>query len=706
MQSMPGSVDEAAPESSKALNEASLEKKSAQEAKIEDQNGAEASAPNADANEESDPQSKVVAQKVDDVKPSQTEADSESGAISTAEMPISKGTKEPATPKVEEEKGDDASEHQVSVSMETVADSPEEIAEAAKSEDDTQEEEQFDFDHAGKKELLSKLKEVRNEEDFKRLDKILRALKPRFDELFELEKNEALQKFVSEGNDAAAFAYHSDEQDKEFIALFGQLKSRRNKHFKELQNQRDENLKTKERLLDQLREIVDGEESTESINEVREIQSAWKKVGAVPGAHTKTLWASYNALLDRFYDARSIYFELKDLDRKKNMEQKLELCEKAEALATEKELKTAIVHLNDLHEEYKHIGPVPKDDQEPLWQRFKAASDAIYQRRKEEYEELKEEFKENLVKKKELISEVEAYLSFGSDRITEWNAKTKEILDIQKRWESIGGVPREQAKEVNRAFWNAFKKFFAQKGSFFKTLEGQRDDNLEKKQALIERADELKESTDWETAAQKFKQLQAEWKEIGPVPDKVSKETYAAFKKACDTFFDRRRDQNKEKFKEYDENLDLKMQICDQLEAAAAKEEIDLDEVYELIDNYTAIGFVPKNAIKKSRKRFEVSVQTLLDAKALQEEERSALANHIEFGRLRNLPGGDRKIQRAENQIRRKISNLENDISTWNTNIEFFANSATADKLKADMQKQISAAENELKALRVQLRSL
>lgn len=567
-------------------------------------------------------------------------------------------------------------------------------------------EEELDFDHADKDEILSKIREIKNEDNIRLLDRVLKAIKPRFDELYEISKNEALQKFVTDGNEADAFEYHGDESDKEFITLYGQLRSKRNKHYKDLENQKEDNLKKKERLLEQLREIVDGEESVNSINSVRDLQSEWKKTGPVPGAQNKTLWANYNALLDRYYDNRSIYFELKDLDRKKNMEQKQELCEKAEALNELEDMKVAIIQLNELHEEYKHIGPVPKEDQEPLWQRFKAASDAIYAKRKDYFEELKVQFEANLVKKEALIKEVEEFTSFNSDRITEWNSKTKEILDLQKRWEAIGGVPRDKAKATNKAFWNAFKGFFANKNQFFKQLESKREENLLKKQELIAQANELKDSNEWDSTAQKLKNLQAQWKDIGPVPEKVRNETYAKFKAACDHFFNRRRDQNKEKFKAYDENLSLKQQVCDQIEKLSGSKEVDLDEAYDLIDNYTSIGFVPKNAIKKIGKRFDEVIQKLLSNDAIHEDDRMDLKNHVQLGRLRNTPGGERKIQRKEHSIRRKIATLENDIATWNTNMEFFAESATADKLKAELQGRVDAARNELEELKSQLASL
>lgn len=584
----------------------------------------------------------------------------------------------------------------------------------ASSEDDAEEvdqadseevehEEELDFEHASKDEVVAKIREVKNEDNIRSLDRVLKAIKPRFDELYEISKNEALQKFVSEGNEADSFEYHGDEADKEFFTLYGQLRTKRNKHYKDLESQKESNLKKKEQLLEQLREIVDGEESSNSINSVRELQNEWKKVGPVPGAQNKTLWANYNALLDRYYDNRSIYFELKDLDRKKNLKLKEELCLKAENLNNMEDMKSAIIQLNELHEEYKHIGPVPKEDQEPLWQRFKAASDAIYAQRKEYFEELKVEFEANLVKKQELIRKVEEFTKFNSDRITEWNGKTKELLEVQKQWEAIGGVPREKAKEINKGFWNSFKAFFSNKNQFFKELESKREENLIKKKELIVKAEELKDSEDWNSTADKLKHLQSQWKDIGPVPEKVRNETYKQFKAACDHFFNNRRDQNKEQFKAYEDNLQLKLQICDQLEAAASGDSINLDDLYDLIDNFTAVGFVPKNAIKKIRNRFESVKEKLLSNEAIDEGDRADLRNHISMGRLKNSPGGAQKLNRKEHSVKRKISSLENDISTWNTNMEFFANSPTADKLKADMQKKIDDAEKELEDLKSQL---
>lgn len=587
-------------------------------------------------------------------------------------------------------------------------------SEISVDQEEEEEEEDLDFSDAPKEDLVKKIREVSREERIPKIDRALKALKPRFDELFFAAQNEAKAKFEADGNDPDAFEFHGDELDKEFNAIFGDLRSKRNRHYRELENQKEENLKKKENLLEQLRELVDGEESSESINQVKEIQGSWKSTGPVPGAQNKTLWANYNALLDRYYDQRGIYFELKDLDRKKNLKIKEEICARAEALATNEDLKIAIVQLNELHEEYKHAGSVPRADQERLWTRFKTASDAVYVKRKEHFDQLKVEFEANYEKKLVLAQEAESYVEFTSDRISDWNKKTKEIQALQKKWEEIGGLPRDKAKVINKQFWGSFKKFFGAKNQFFKGMESQRDENLKKKEELILQASEMKDSNDWAATTQKYKNLQEQWKEIGPVPEKVRNEVYKRFKLECDAFFDRRRDQNSEQEKGYEENLKLKLQICDQIEAIADKDEINLDDVYDLIGNHAQLGFVPRNAMKKDQVRFKEATQKILDLEELEEADKEDLLYHIRNSRSRKFSGGkqsqaqpvaEQRNQRKEQVVRRKISELESDITTWNTNMEFFAASATADKLKADLQTKINEAKGELEELKSQLSS-
>lgn len=411
--------------------------------------------------------------------------------------------------------------------------------------------------------------------------------------------------------------------------------------------------------------------------------------------------------MDRFYDNRSIYFELKELDRKKNLELKIELCGKAEDLALKDDLKMAIIDLNNLHDDFKHIGPVPQDNQEELWLRFKAASDTIYSKRKDYIEDIKDRLHENLAVKTELCDQIEVFTAFSSDRITEWNDKTKEVQELQKKWEQVGGLPRDKSKLVNRRFWSAFKLFFTNKTKFFKSLEGQKEDNLKIKEALVIRAEELKTDSNFLKTAEMFKKLQLEWREIGPVPDKLKNDVYNRFKSNCDEFFDKKRASVKESEKEFVENLERKKTVCDQLEEISKSDKIDLDIVAALQTQYSGIGFVPRSDIKRMNQRYDDVLGVLkgkLDDSELSNKEQLSL--EIEIRKMKGRPGADKQIERQGHSIRRQITTIENDISTWKNNLEFFSASKTADRLKKDFDVKIDAANEELKQLKKQLRMM
>lgn len=581
------------------------------------------------------------------------------------------------------------------------------VSEEESEESEASQEEQFDFDEFGKQECVDFVVELNKETDMRRVDRLLKEIKPRYDEIFHAERELRLKKFLEEeGNEEADFEFKGDELDERFNDYYDLLRDKRNHFYSDLEKQKEENLQKKNEILDKIRELVDGEETNFSIGAVRSLQDEWKKIGPVPASQNKLLWANYNALLDRYYDARSIYFELKDLDRKKNLELKLELCQKAEALDAIENIKDAIHQLNELHDEFKNIGPVPREEQESIWIRFKTASDKIYLKRKSYVEDLKKNLQENMESKLKMSEEVQAFGEFTSDRITEWNSKTKELLELQKKWESIGGMPRDKAKEINKRFWSGFKTFFNNKNAFFKQFESQRDDNLKLKEELIARAEALKESTDWEQTANEFKELQQKWKDIGPVPEKLRNEVYQKFKAACDHFFDQRRAQNQQQNKEYDENYKKKLELCDELEKMSGEATVSLDNVYDLIDQYMDIGFVPRGVIKKMHARFDGVVNKLMECDALTDEDKSELKINIQINRMKGSSHGDHKLQRKENALKRRITNLENDINTYKTNMEYFASSKTADAMKSDFNDKIEKANKELADLKKQLKLL
>lgn len=424
-------------------------------------------------------------------------------------------------------------------------------------------------------------------------------------------------------------------------------------------------------------------------------------------AQSKTLWANYHALVDRFYDNQSIYFELKELDRKKNLESKLELCSKAEKLKDVEKVRDAIKELNDLHHEFKHIGPVPMEEKEGVWQRFKAASDAVYAKRDEYLKTLQQELAANFEQKSKLSDEVTPYSAFQSDRIKEWNAKTKEVLELQKKWDAIGGLPRAKSKEVNKKFWSAFKTFFSNKSAFFKKLDEERGANLKKKNELVQRALELKESSEWDKAANELKNLQQQWREIGPVPEKFREKVYKEFKEACDFFFEQKRNQHGKVEHEQVENLKAKEAVCAELEKHIAENTATPALLKELEVRFNQIGFVPKKDMAAIRKRYHEAAQKFTGSiQGITEDEKNQLLLENELADLKNDPMSGQKIFQKEQAIRKKITKVENDISTLRNNLEFFGRSKNADKYKEEFNAKIREADENLKQLKQQLKLL
>ncbi|MFO7822459.1 MAG: DUF349 domain-containing protein [Cyclobacterium sp.] len=577
-------------------------------------------------------------------------------------------------------------------------------ADAEQSEEEDQEEEGVDYNNYDKPQLLKALKEIVSQQRFIKSDALVQEIKNHYEEYYQKEKDLALQQFIAEGGEEEGFDYRGLDEDREFFATYQQFKDKRHQQIKELERSKEKNAQEKNQILDRLRGLVDGEETTNSIETIKKIQEEWKRIGPVPHNQNKNLWASYNALMDRFYDNRSIYFELKELDRKKNLESKLELCEKAEALSEQEDIKEAIKSLNDLHEDFKHIGPVPREEQEALWQRFKGASDAIYNKRKAYYDSQKEVFKANQDLKVKLIEKLDAFKAFKAEKIRDWNTKTKEILAIQKEWEAIGPVPRESGKEINKTFWGLFKQFFQHKNQFFKELDEVRHQNKEKAEKLIADAESHLESTDWKETSNHLIQLQKEWKELGPLPEKFRDSLYGRFKKACDTFFDNRRSANKETNKAFEENLAAKEAVCAQITAEAADKEGSSPENLEaLIQQYNEIGFVPRKNMKDISAKFNDAVNTYLSQLDLEGESKDDFLFRLNLNKLQADPNSNKVLNKKEHGIRKQISDLENNITLWRNNLEFFASSKTADKLKDQFEEKIDKAEQEVDKLKKKL---
>jgi hypothetical protein len=563
-----------------------------------------------------------------------------------------------------------------------------------------------DFTHFTKKDFVDLLKDLAKQNDFRKADSSIKEIKVHFDEIQDRERSEALKRFVEEGGSPKDFEYRPDPLDVSFEAIYKVLRDRKAEHFKVLEEQRNENFRSKNLLLEELRALIDGEDDKRSFDKVKEIQQKWRAIGPVPAAHVRPQWASYHALMDRFYDNRNIYFELKELDRKKNLEAKLDLCARAEKLASVERLVEAVRELNELHEEYKHIGPVAREEKDAVWERFKKASDAVYARRDELAVKIQKDLAANLEQKEKIIEEITAFASFQSDRIKEWNQKTAEIIALQKKWESIGAVARAKSKDVNKRFWAGFKMFFNVKGAFFKKLDETRNQNLEQKRALIQQAEALKASTDWDKTANELKVLQQKWKDIGPVPEKQRDKVFQEFKNACDFFFDQRRVKFEEADKQQADNLLKKEAICAELERMTEEKTGTLGQLRELQRSFQSIGFVPKQSVVSIKHRFSAAMDKFMANLQVSQQEKDSAILEIQLENLKTDPDASHKIHQREQGLRKRIQKAENDLAILKNNLEFFGRSKNAEKMKAEFNEKIEASAAELVQLKNQLKQL
>lgn len=603
---------------------------------------------------------------------------------------------------------------------EKVLGSHEEVANTA-TESHISEAEYHQEDYSGysKEQLLHLLEKYKNKklsaEEVEEAFALLKVIKPFFDELVASSREEAMQKFLAEGGEEDYFSYKQGTVETQFFQIASNIKKQRADLQEQIENSLKKNLEKKNEIIDKLRALVTAEEENEQTNKlVRDLQQEWKKIGDVPKNQARELWANYNALIEQYYSRLSIYKELKDLDRKRNLESKTEICEKAEKLLELPSIKDAIKQLKELHEEFKHIGPVgSKEEQDTIWKRFKEASDAIYEKKKNATEAYKAEMQKKLELKEALCQKVKLFETYQGEKIKHWQAKTQELLAIQKEWEAIGQVALEKAKEVTKDFWNSFKVFFKNKSEFFRSLDEVREANLQAKEELCKKAEDLVASANEENLeqiAEELKKLQEQWKEIGAVPEKHKETIFEKFRTLLDDFFEQRRQQFAAKDKEEKENYDKKSALCERLKNYSEQDLASMDInalVEQALEEWKNIGFVPRKSVVKIKERFYNTLKSLSQkAKHLSQEEQDALDLSIELKWAGLLgKGGSKELAKKEQQIRKKINQLEDEIAVLNNNLGFFEGSnKKADSLKDSFEEKIRAAENQLKTLKNQLK--
>ena len=529
-----------------------------------------------------------------------------------------------------------------------------------------------------------------------------------------LARTAAREKFAAGGEGAEAFAFQQPEGQQELNKALQEFRENRVKDAKAEDASRGDNLIKKKALLDQLRTLVEGAETKDSSAKLKALQGEWKSTGAVPQTDSQSIWDTYHGLLDIYYSKQGQFLQMKDLDRRRNLEAKEGLIKRAEALGSASGINKALDELTKLHDDWKNIGPVPNDQREPLWQRFIAASDVLHQRRKEFADQRSVGEKANLVVKQALLERVLPFATFETDRVNLWRSKTDELQEIKTEWEAAGLVPRAQADALNKQYWAAYKAFFNRKNDFFKSLDNEKSANVKAKQALIDQAEEAQNNADQDAARQTIIRVQKEWKDVGRVPDKLADKLWHRFRAACDAVFERpkqefrqREDKVQQASAEQTAHLET---VAQQVEALSADNPGSLEGFRAVLADWST-AFDPSDE-QPNRGTGDASEDQLLkllgkyldQVLGLAYDDRASLLFQTEVARLKARPNAQQQLTRKEMALRKEINELENDASTLQTNLDFFARSKNASQLREEYQGRIAEGQKRIDALKKQLK--
>lgn len=545
-----------------------------------------------------------------------------------------------------------------------------------------------------KEEVIQRLKEI--DEDACNADKQeIDALKQNFYKLHKAEQEAARKAFIEGGGKAEEFTPTPDPQEAEFKQVMGSIKEKRNTLTAAQEQEKEENLAKKLAILDKMKEFTETPEDTgKRYNEFKQLQQEWNEIKQVPAAKVNELWKSYQLYTEKFYDMLKLNNEFREYDFKKNLEAKLHLCEAAEKLATEPDVVSAFHQLQKLHQEFRSIGPVAKELRENIWARFKAASTTVNRRHQQHFEELKEKEQNNLDQKTVICEIVESMEYDTFKTFADWEDKTQEILALQAKWKTIGYAPQKMNVKIFERFRAACDEFFRRKAAFFKSIKESMAENLEKKKALCEKAESLKDSTDWKETAEILTKLQKEWKTIGPVAKKHSDAVWKRFIGACDYFFEQKNKATSSQRSIESENQAKKEAVISQLKAldeAGTTDEATADKTRALMKEWNSIGFVPFKEKDRLYKEYHAVVDRLFDKLHLSATEK----------KLSNFKSGLNKegnLYRDREKLVRTYEGLKNDIQTYENNLGFLNSSSKKgnslvseinrkiERLKADME--------------------
>ncbi len=547
-----------------------------------------------------------------------------------------------------------------------------------------------------REELIHWFEKLLEERPVQTLRREAEALKIAFYKQHRADVEAEKRAFVEAGGNEEEFAPTTDEWENRLKELFKEYRDRRDSFIASLEEEKQANLEIKLHIIEELKELINSDETlNHTFTKFRELQQRWKETGIVPQQNIKDIWETYNLHVENFYNFIKINKELRDLDLKKNYEQKMALCESAEALIEEPSVVEAFHKLQKLHDQWRETGPVAAEYKESLWERFKEASSRINKAHQEHFEQLKREQLKNLELKTGLCEQTEELVSQPLTSRKEWNRASERLLELQKVWKSIGFAPKKDNTRIYERFRQACDKFFEAKRNFYSSVKEEMEHNLQLKLELCEAAEALQSSEDWKKASEELIALQARWKEAGAVSRRHSDAVWKRFRKACDTFFERKAKHFSEQDNAYEQNLEKKLALIEEMASADVKA-----GGYEVIRDFqrrwSEIGFVPIKRKEEVQKRYKEAVDKLFTE--LRSGERDRSMNRFRE-RVSNLKeGGQRRLQSERERLYNKVRQLEQEIQLLENNIGFFANSKNAEALVAGVREKIEKTKQEMAA--------
>ncbi|MDE7377367.1 MAG: DUF349 domain-containing protein [Paraprevotella sp.] len=558
-----------------------------------------------------------------------------------------------------------------------------------------------------KAEIIARLKEIADSEEIAPKTE-LDLLKQTFYKLHKAEAAAARAAYLEAGGDAGSYLPAPDPDEEDFRTVMGLIKQKRAEQLAEQERQKAENLQKKLAIIDRLKAMAaTPEEANQAFNEFKELQTQWKEIKNIPAEKANELWKNYQLYVEQFYDLLKLNSEFREYDFKKNLEIKTRLCETAEQLANEEDVIAAFQQLQALHQEYKETGPVAKELREEIWTRFKTASTVINKRHQQHFEAIKAQEEENLAKKTALCEQVESIRPEELTTFAAWDEATKRVIELQGTWKTIGFAPQKMNVRIFERFRAACDIFFSRKASFFRELKENLNENLAKKKALCEKAEALKESTEWKATSDALSQLQKEWKSIGAVPKKYSESLWQRFIAACDYFFEQKKQANASVHSEETENLAKKKGIIEQMRAIAEEMSIEnaADRVRELAREWNETGHVPFKEKDKIYQEYRELADKLFKELNLSTARRR-LTNFKNSLKV-SVEKETTQLGRERERLLRAYEGMKNDIKTYENNLGFLSvNSKKGNSLVNEINKKVEKLKDELALLKEKIKAV